>query len=205
MGDLFPIIVFATLAVMLAVRLYLVLGRRTGHDGTSSGAESPAAARPALGPRPAFTGPAAAGMEAIRAADGVFDPDEFLDGARQAYELVGAAYAEGDREALRNLLAPNVFEKWSAAIDAREAAGRTQLFELARLASVEIEEAELADDLASVSVRFAADLTTAVRDSDDRVVDGDPTRIQRVDEIWTFQRSTASSNPNWALSKVRKG
>lgn len=204
MGDLFPLILFATIAVLFAVRLYLVLGKRSDDDG----APAPGSASPALahtGPRPAFTGPAAAGMEDIRAADGVFDPDEFLEGARQAYAMVGEAFARGDRDTLKSLLSDTVFTKWNEAIDAREEAGNTQLFELSRLSSAEIDEAGLRDGLASVTVRFAADLSTAVRNRDGEVIDGDPARIQRVDEIWTFQRNVASSNPNWLLSKVRKG
>ncbi len=206
MGDLFPILLFATIAVLFALRLYMVLGRRTGEEpNTEAAPRAPTGSRTPSGPRPAFTGPAAAGMEAIRSADGVFDPDAFLSGAREAYAIVGRAFAEGDRGALEALLSPNVYEKWLSAIESRDSAGHEQVFELVRLASAEVEEAELNAGVASVSVRFSADITSALRDGQGVVIDGDAEHAKRVDEVWTFQREVASDNPNWRLSKVTKG
>ncbi len=206
MGELFPILLFATIAVLFALRLYMVLGRRTGEEPKADVApRAPGGRHGATGLRPAFTGPAAAGMEAIRAADGVFDPDAFLSGAREAYALVGRAFAEGDRRTLEQLLSPNVYEKWTNAIAEREAAGHEQVFELVRLASAEVEEAALTDGVASVSVRFSADIRSALRDREGVAIEGDADHAKRVDEVWAFERQVASDNPNWRLSKVSKG
>lgn len=201
------IILFASIAAFFALRLYMMLGKRTGHEPRPATAprEAEQADESRAKLRPAFTGPAAAGMEAIRAADGVFDPQAFLGGARGAYEMIVNAYADGDRDALSNLLAPKVLERYVAAIDAREAAGHKQISDLVKLESAKIEEAGVADGVAHVTVRYVAELATGVTDAEGAVVDGDPSQIHRAEELWTFERRTDAADPNWVLAKVRQG
>ncbi len=207
--DLLTIILFASVALFFAVRLYTVLGRKTGHEPSAE--PKPEAAEPALVQknhphlRAAFTGPAAAGMEAIRAADGVFDPNVFLSGARGAYELIVAAFADGDRDALKGLLTEPLYAKWDKAVSERETAGRKQISDLVGLEGAEIDDAEIVDGAARVTVFFKAELASAVVDEDDQAVEGDSSLIRRVNELWTFERRVDSRDPNWRLAKVRKG
>ena len=60
------------------------------------------------------------GLAAITKADPDFDPEHFLSGAKAAYEMIVTAFAQGDRETLKNLLAPDVFQGFVAAIAERE-------------------------------------------------------------------------------------
>lgn len=205
---LFEIILFATIAVFFALRLYMMLGRRTGHEPRAAASKpAPAADRPekhSAPVRPAFTGPAAAGMEAIRAADGVFDPQAFLDGARGAYELIVTAFANGDRAILRRLLDDRIYATFESAIEARERAGRRQVSDIVRILSAEMESAELRDGTAEATVRFEVELSNYQTDADGQVVDGDADRVGRVVELWTFAREAASPDPNWALVRVMR-
>jgi predicted lipid-binding transport protein (Tim44 family) len=195
------LIILAAVAVFVISRLYAVLGQRTGIEPRPRRVrEAPAPAAPqdesADMPegersrvRPAFTGPAAAGLEAIAAIDASFNPDEFTVGARRAYEAIVAAFADGDRDALRPLLDDDVFEAWTTAISEREEAGREPL-RLLRLRAARIVDASLdAEEMARVAVSFEGDLS-----------DGETMRKAR--EVWTFKRLVRSDNPNWLLDEV---
>ncbi len=191
---LIEIAVLAFVAGFVLFRLYVTLGRRTG-------AERPVQPQPAQGelPRerasapqtavPGAAGPAGEGLRAIMRADPSFDVDHFASGARAAYELIVNAYAKGERETLRGLLAPRVFDAYVAAIEKREQAGESGP-ELVRLRSSEIVGADLDGAIAHVSVRFEAELAEGahgVRDARER---------------WTFERDTRSGDPNWVLARV---
>ena len=63
---------------------------------------------------------AAAGLDAIAAADPSFDVKHFIAGARAAYEMIVTAFAAGDRRQLRGLLSREVFDGFDAAITERE-------------------------------------------------------------------------------------
>ncbi len=201
------IILFASIAAFLGLQLYRHLGKRTGHEPTVSTARRDGAPGDLRSGelRPAFSGPAAAGMEAIRAADGVFEPTEFVSGAKGAYEMIVTAFAEGDRETLNNLLSETVYQRYVSAIDAREAANQKQVSDIMRIDAAEVETAELDDRMAKVTVRFTVDLASATLDAEENVVEGDPNQIHRIEELWTFQRMVDADDPNWRLAKVRKG
>lgn len=197
------LIILAAIAVFVISRLYAVLGTKTGAeqparrvnreavtrrpDPQEGEAAVDADERPRI--RAAFTGPAAAGLEAIANVDAQFAPDDFTKGARKAYELIVNAFADGDRDALRTLVDDDVMEVYSQAIAEREAA-KSEPMRLVRLKSARIAEASLdAQAVARVSVSFESDLS-----------DGENMRTAK--EIWTFKRSTKSENPNWALDEV---
>src|SRR5262249_46272329 len=138
---------------------------------------------------PAAVGAAGEGLGAIMRADPSFDIEHFVVGARGAYDLIVNAFARGDREALKDLLTPRVFDSYVAAIAAREERGEAGR-ELVRLKTAEIVDADLAGDAARVVVRFEAELAEGahgVRDARER---------------WTFERDVRSSDPNWRLARV---
>jgi len=197
------LIILAAVAVFVISRLYAVLGQRTGIQPgprrvrepsrpapaslQDDGPEASEAERPAV--RPAFTGPAAAGLEAIAAIDTTFTPDDFTQGARRAYEVIVGAFADGDRDALRPLLDTDVYDAWTAAITEREQAGREPL-RLLRLRTARIVDASVdGEDIARVSISFEGDLS-----------DGETMRKAR--EVWTFKRPVRCQDPNWMLDEV---
>jgi predicted lipid-binding transport protein (Tim44 family) len=143
------------------------------------------------------------GLLAIANVDTAFDPDEFLAGARRAYEMIVTAFAEGNRKQLRDLLSSDVYDGFVAAISEREAQGEVLEQQFVGIKKADILEAELKDGTASVTVRFVSDLISARRNKAGVVVDGDPNRIKEVTDIWTFTRDVstkaARASLNWKL------
>ncbi|MEQ8404917.1 MAG: Tim44/TimA family putative adaptor protein [Oceanicaulis sp.] len=215
--DILQILFFAGLAVFLAVRLYSALGKpqgRTHEDHVREERERAAAAAAAGQARPgpvaaeapispAYTGPAGEGLTAISQADRSFDPDTFEKGARQAYEMIVSAYAQGDRDTLAPLLSDRVRAAYDASISEREAAGQSMTTEVERIKRAEIVEASLNDNRAKVRVAFSAEIASEIRDRDGEVVSGDLNQLQTVSEIWSFERDVTSRDPNWRLASVK--
>lgn len=131
--------------------------------------------------------------------DNSFNPEEFLKGARQAYEMIVTAFAEGNRKILKNLLSREVFEGFSSAIGDRESRGEQIDQSFVGINRADVVEAELKGSLAHVSVKFVSELISATRDRAGVVVSGDPKRIKEVVDIWTFAREVGSRDPNWKL------
>ena len=208
----FPLdlIIFAAIAVFLVLRLRNVLGRRTGQERPP----------PSMAPKPAMKKSAAdnvialpdrddgdsdeatpldASLAQIGVADQRFDPEDFVVGARVAFEMVVSTFAEGRKDALRPLLSDEVFDNFATAIDTREGRGETLETTLVGIKKSEIIEARLDSRLAYVTIRFVTEQINVTRDDDDKVVDGDPDHVTRIIDIWTFARNTRSRDPNWTL------
>src|SRR5216684_3087930 len=164
----FDIILFAMVAAFLVLRLRSVLGRRTGNERRRElfvrrarptpdkvpalGEPGNSAANPVAGAAPVDA--VSEGLNRVRRADPSFDPSNFLEGARTAFEMIVTAFAKGDKTVLRPLLSDEVFQQFATAIDERVAAKETLETRILRLESVDIVEAELAARTAQVTVKL---------------------------------------------------
>ena len=152
---------------------------------------------------PQMKGPAGSGLTQIKVADSSFDPGQFLDGARQAFEMIVTAYAEGDGRTLKQLLSKDVYENFAAAIREREKAGERMEDTLYGIDEASIVDAGMEGSTASVTVKFVSQQVNVTYDSEGRVVAGDPNEVATVTDIWTFQRNVKSRDPNWELAETR--
>ncbi|MEJ0011391.1 MAG: Tim44/TimA family putative adaptor protein [Bauldia sp.] len=139
------------------------------------------------------------GLKAIAALDKSFDPAEFVTGAKSAYEMIVTAFAEGDRKTLKQLLSREVFDGFVAAITEREGRGETIEFKFVGIDKTDITAASGKATTAQITVRFLSKLVSATHDKAGAVIDGDPTHVGDVTDVWTFARDTTSRDPNWKL------
>ena len=199
------LIIFAALAAIVLYMLYSVLGRRVGRAPQEGAA-------PAIGLRlrRVETQPQRApaevsaeiqhpGLAAIRAGDPAFELGKFMEGARGAYEQIVRAFARGDRETLRSLTNPEVFEAFEPAMAGREAEGREESVEFVHPPRADLEEADVSGKLARLKVRFLAELRRNVKARDD-----EPERVddRRTAEFWTFERPVDAKGSGWTLARV---
>ena len=215
----FDIILFAMVAGFLVLRLRSVLGRRTGNErrrelfvrrqraapekGQTLVEPSPGAAATTTTAPPADA--VAEGLNQIRRADPSFDPSQFLEGARIAFEMIVTAFANADKAGLRPLLSDEVFRQFATAIDERAAAKETLETRIVRLDSAAIVEAELLGRNAQVTVKVTSQQINVTRAMDGSIVDGDPEHPTEKTDYWTFARDTGSADPNWVLVATSSG
>jgi predicted lipid-binding transport protein (Tim44 family) len=217
-GQYSDIILFAMIAVFLVLRLRSVLGRRTGNERqpprnlfvrrAAPGPQPPAAAAEpaAAAVVPALGGDAVgSGLGRIRRADPRFDAEEFLVGARVAFEMIVAAFAKSEKATLKPLLSDEVFRSFAAAIDQRLAAKETLETRILALRNAEIAEADLVGSVAQVTVKFVSEQVNVTRAEDGSVVDGSPDQAVEKTDFWTFARDTRSADPNWVLIATNSG
>ena len=193
------LVIFAALAAVVLFQLYTVLGRRVGRQPEDADADRPKAPGEVETRRPEeiADGPAPVGAAAIAARDPSFEPGRFLAGARSAYEMIVRAFAAGDRDTLRSLVSPSVYQTFDNAIAAREAEGRTESAEFLHPPRADLENAEMIANLARVRVRFLAEVRNRSKGPE-----GEAVEDRRTAELWTFERSVDSRDPNWALARV---
>ena len=208
------IIILALLAGFLGLRLYSVLGKRTGHEqdpmprraeesprapiSLPQQSEDKRAEVAQIGDIPAAAS-ASRDLAAIAAADREFDPARFVEGAKSAYRMVLEAFWSGDRETLDYLTDDEVGKSFIDAIDAREERGETLEHRLVRIEEAKIAEADYRRPIARVTLQFDADIAALVRDKDGNVIGGSMTDAVEAHDLWTFQRDLTSNDPNWTL------
>ncbi|WP_075291889.1 Tim44/TimA family putative adaptor protein [Pararhizobium arenae] len=220
----FVTLFFLVAAVIIFIQLRSVLGRRTGNErppidpySKRETAEAPDAGGKVVqlprregGPEaenryaaidaftPAGT-PLNEGLRKISDADPSFEPKEFVNGAKMAYEMIVMAFADGDRKTLKGLLSREVYDGFEAAIAEREAKGEVLKSTFVGIEKAEIVHAEVKDNEANITLRIISQLISATYDKAGNVVDGDGEAVSEVNDLWTFARDTRSRDPNWKL------
>jgi predicted lipid-binding transport protein (Tim44 family) len=204
----------AMLAGFIGLRLYHVLGRRTGHEKPVADPFRPAApdaVRPSGRVRaepnqpisidlPADVAPdVRPGLEQIARADRDFSPERFLAGAQGAYSMVLDAFWKGDLESVSDLVSDEMLANFRAAVDLRQTTGERIENRLLQVDRAQIVGAHMTGTMAEVTVRFDAEIVSVTRDAEGRVVAGDPNQSVETHDLWTFSRHTASSDPAWLL------
>ena len=222
-GSFLDIILFAMVAAFLVLRLRHVLGRRTGHQQRPRDASArpqqetenegnvielsdrtgAADSAEKLAAEAESDDPLVAGVAQIRLADPSFDAEEFIGGARAAFEMIVHAFATADSGTLRSLLSDEVAENFQNAIKARLEAGETLETTVISIKSASMIEAEMRGRHAMVTVKFVSEQVNVTRDTEGRVIDGDPNQVTDITDIWTFSRNSRARDPNWKLIETR--
>src|SRR6056297_1623964 len=199
-SSLLSLLVLAGIAIFLILRLRSVLGTREGFEKTPTAQVSSRA-----DPRRDFEviegGPdhdiidhvedgsdSAKALAAMKMAEPGFGVGEFLQGARGAYEWILMAFENGNIDELREFLAPDVMETFEEVIEQRKAQGLSidASFIGVRETALQNASFDRSSGEGEITVRFVAELTSVVKNTDGEIVEGDPSEIKRQRDVWSF-------------------
>ena len=214
----FEIILLAMVAAFLGLRLYSVLGKRTGHEQESAPRKigedrKPAIVRQPIGQSdPVSAGTvvdadlvdfaANSGLRSIATADRQFDAVLFLEGAKSAYGMILSAFWKGDKETLSFLCDDDVNASFADAIDARNLRGEVLENRLVRIEEARIIDASLENSIARITVRFDADIASLMKDASGTIIGGTMNDAVESHDVWTFFRDLKSGDLNWKLDET---
>jgi predicted lipid-binding transport protein (Tim44 family) len=208
------IVILALVALFIGLRLYSVLGERTGHEQpilkpADPEAETrleprttPRASAPAMPSEPdelAYLPTAGPGIRALLAADPSFDVARFLEGSKAAYRLILEAFWKSDLAAMKPFVDAHVYETFAAAVEQRTKDGLVLDNRLVAIDQALFAGAEVERSVALVTVRFEADIAAVTRNAAGEVVAGSLSDAVQTRDRWTFRRDISSHDPNWLL------
>jgi predicted lipid-binding transport protein (Tim44 family) len=130
-----------------------------------------------------------------------FNVSDFLAGARSAYEMILMAFENGDLSEVSDFISDDVQEAFQSVIDSRAQAGLSVEAKFIGLHESKIVDVDVdtVNDEEEIQVQFTSELTTVARDASGAIVEGDPNKIKRQKDVWTFARPLQSNDPNWQL------
>ena len=150
-----------------------------------------------------ISGSVESGFRDIAGADASFNPAQFLNGSKGAFEMVLQAFVDGDKDTLQNLLDTKLYTKFASVIDIRTAEGHTAKNDLIGIDDAEPLSAKLENKIAIIEVKFTSQQINVTYDDKDEIVDGHPQAIDTIVDVWTFERDVKSKAPNWVLTHTR--
>ena len=206
------IVILALVALFVGLRLYSVLGERTGHEQPILKPADPDARieQPKVNAQRepssitdngdlAYLPTAGPGVRQILAADPQFDVARFLEGASGAYRMILEAFWKGDLDAIRPHVDGHIYDSFAAAVEQRTKDGFSLDNRLVAIDPPVVVEAGLEHGAAEITVRLEADIAAVTRNKAGEVVAGSMSDAVQTRERWTFRRDLKSRDPNWLL------
>lgn len=144
------------------------------------------------------------GLQQVKDFDSEFDERAFMQGARAAFEMIVKAYARGDLETLKNLLAPKLYDHFAEDAKARANKGYTMETTIHRMAQAHIVGARMIGFEAEIAVEFISEQTSVVRNGAGEIMAGDPDAREEIRDTWVFRRDTRGTDPSWQLTETRE-
>ena len=208
---LIELIILAGIAVFLFLRLRSVLGTREGFEKPRMQPKNDAPKRDFKvidgGEDKDITdnvdknSKSAEALKLIKSEDENFTVNEFLSGARSAYEWILMSFEKNEIDEIREFLSEEVDEACDAVVEQRVSQGLTIEAEFIGIREMKLMEASYSSKTktAEISVSFVGEMTSVVKNSSGEIVEGDSKQIKRQKDTWTFSKDIKSSNPNWLL------
>ena len=181
------------IAGFIFLRLRGILGKRTGFEG-----KAPAQFKEIL---------KTVKQEQTKKINENFDDkaqEEFLKGAKIAYETVITDFSDNDNKITtsRPLLNDEIYNQFNQALKERSSRGHFAEITFIGVNSAKIKEHKKIGKILNVTVDFIAEVITCIKDKDKKIVSGDPEKIKKIYDTWVFSRDTTSVNPNWQLVNI---
>ena len=212
-SPLIQLLVLAGIAVFLVLRLKNVLGTRDGFEQPQTPKKSTT-----RGPLPDLEviegGPdlditdhvadesdAAAALAMMKRIEPSFHVSDFLQGARGAYEMIVMGYEDGNLSEIQQFLSEEIYESFVDGVAAREDQGLTIEAQFIGVREIRLMDATFDDKTreAELTIRFVAELTSAVRDKGGDIIEGSLSEVKQQKDTWVFARTMGVSDPNWLL------
>ena len=185
------IILLAMFAGFIILRLRNILGRRTGHQSKPVGKYFPKGVEVLKDIE---------NNEAIKTGNvDAATKENFLKGAEIAYEQIITSFAKGDKKSLKRLLEKQMFTRFSEVIDERKNKKLKYETTFIGLKSSKILEFKKIENIYKVTVNFVSEIITCVKDSNNKVIEGNPDIIKTVHDVWKFSKNMWSQDPTWYL------
>ena len=189
------IILLAIIAGFIILRLRGILGRRTGHEKKDFG--------DLFGKKATQSG---SEKKVVNLSSSKLDDatkEQFIKGAKAAYEMIITSFAEGDKKTLKPLLNQEIYKNFSDEIDHRKKENLKSELTFVVVKSAEIKNFEKKDNIYTFTVNFVSEIITCKKDKNNNVIEGSPDIIKTVKDVWKFSKNMWSSNPNWYLVETQ--
>jgi len=134
-----------------------------------------------------------------------FDKNRFLNSAKRAFEVIVEAFAKGDVSTLEMLVNKNLLKKFQDVWEQRRIDGVVAETDFICFNNAEIVDVKISsNNVAKIIVKFVSEQVNLLKNKQGDVIEGDDRFIQCITDIWTFERTLTSSNPNWLLVSTKK-
>ena len=132
-----------------------------------------------------------------------FNKNAFINGARGAFELILRAFYSDSMDTVKNLISRKVYDAFKAVIAERKEQNLSSEVDFICFDKSEIKNVKILKNSVKIAVEFVTEQVNILKKADGEVIEGDENFIQKITDIWTFERNINAKN-EWLLVSTKK-
>ena len=134
-----------------------------------------------------------------------FNKGLFIKGAQKAFEMILSAFSKGDEATLSKLVNSELLKKFEKVIEQRKEEGIVTETDLIGFVETEVESVKFVDeDKVNLVVKFVSEQVNLLKNAEGEVIEGDENYVQKISDVWTFEKSLNPKMNNWLLCSTKK-
>lgn len=133
-----------------------------------------------------------------------FNKQAFINSANKVFEMVVTAFNAGNMESVKELISKKILTAFNQVIDERREANISSEVDFICFDKSEIKDVKLLKNTARIVVEFVSEQVNILRDAKGQVIEGDENFIQKIKDVWTFERSLNANSNKWLLVSTKK-
>ena len=141
-------------------------------------------------------------IDEIKLINNKFTLKHFLKGANNAFEMIISSFNDGDKKSLKDLTTREVFKEFEKDINSRKRKNRFPHRTIVSIKSANLVSGKIEKNMVKLSVEFITEQIFVEKDIEGIVIEGDPSYIEEMKDVWTFQKNIKSSSPVWLLEST---
>ncbi len=199
------IIIFAIIAIFLIFRLKNILGEKTGFD--------PSEDEKKINPRQtAISNVVELSKQnkkvfnsidqkiiELQKLDNSFVKNDFLSGAKIFFDMVIKSFVKGDLNNINKYVKSNLLKDFQVAISERIKDEESLIINIKKIQKTIIKDIEIYKSNVKIQVLFETQQIKALKDKNNKIIDGDLDKIITVKDLWKFEKDINSNDKNWTL------
>lgn len=134
-----------------------------------------------------------------------FNKNIFIKGAQKAFEMILVSFSKGDAKTLSTLVNKELLKKFEEVMNDRKQSGITSETDLIGFIETEVESVNFVnEDRVNLVVKFVSEQVNLLKNAEGEVIEGDENYVQKISDVWTFEKSLNPKVNNWLLCSTKK-
>ena len=195
------IIIFAVIAIYLIYRLKNILGQNTGFDqkSESENLDNKKFNNVVRLKNLNASKDKSIHEKKIKTIDETFSEDEFIDGAKVFFKMVIENFVKGNLSSISKYISKDLLKSFEKAIKDRNNDNEILIIDLLNIKSISIQNVKISNKKVKISVLFETEQIKALKDQNNKIIDGNLKTSITVRDIWGFEKDIKSTDVNWTL------
>lgn len=133
-----------------------------------------------------------------------FNKDNFMRGACRVFEVILHAFSCGNISSIRDLVNKKIWDTLEQTIHYRKENNLTSEVDFICFDKSEIKEVKFLKNSIRIVVEFISEQINILKNDKGEVIEGDENFVQKITDVWTFERALDAKNNQWILVSTKK-